>query len=50
MALIKFNQLNEDQYINEDIFYPDWEELFKETENEESITLNKDYMNLLLDE
>ena len=50
MALIKFNQLNEDQYINEDIFYPDWDELFKETETEESITLNKDYMNLLLDE
>ena len=27
MALIKYNQLKEDQYILSDIFYPSWEKI-----------------------
>ena len=39
------SQLNQDQYNDEDIYYPDWDELFKETEE----TCDKEYMDLLID-
>ena len=34
MALILFNQLNKDQYEDEDIYFPNWEELFQENTDE----------------
>ena len=36
MALIKFNQLNDDQYDNEDLYYPNWNELFNDDNIEEN--------------
>lgn len=38
MALISYGYLNEDQYDNDDIYYPDWNEL-NEEENEDIETL-----------
>ena len=48
MALIMFNQLNKDQYEKEDIFFPNWEELFNEENNNDNL-LDQDCLEILND-